>query len=104
TEKLASVVDNLVSNALKYARSEVRIALDRAADGGVRLEVGDDGRGVPRELHERIFEEGFQVPGSLPGNGIGLFSVRRAVLEHGGAVSVESEPGKGARFVVRLPD
>lgn len=102
TDLLARLVDNLLSNALKYARSAIKVDL-RRREGVIELTVADDGRGIAPELHTKIFTEGFQAPDSLPGHGLGLFGVARTVREHQGAISVESEPGHGARFKVRLP-
>ena len=101
------VVLNLLSNALKYIggreRREVRIRGRSEADG-VRISVEDTGPGIPKDVLGRIFEPFYRVPGvSAPGTGIGLATVRRIVLAHGGRVECSSEPGKGAKFDVWLP-
>ncbi len=104
-EQLASLVQNLVANAVKYARRSVRVEL-REEPGEPRkivLEVADDGRGIAPEDLEKIFEEGYQAADSLPGAGIGLFSVRRAVETHGGRIEVRSELGKGSVFRAEMP-
>lgn len=101
-DQLASLVQNLVSNAVKYTDSRVRVDLVESG-GQVRLEVEDDGRGIAAEDQERIFDQGYQAAGSLPGAGIGLFSVKRAAENHGGQVSVRSSPGAGSLFAVTLP-
>lgn len=100
-DELGRVVDNLLSNAAKYARGEVRVALQETP-GGVVLEVGDDGPGIPPEYRERIFEDGFQVPGSRPGHGVGLASVASAVQLHGADITVDSS-SSGSTFRVVLP-
>ena len=73
----------------------------------VVLRVEDDGIGIPPEFHDRIFEKFFMVDASPakahPGAGIGLFLVKEVVAIHGGAIRVESAPGQGACFEVRLP-
>jgi signal transduction histidine kinase len=69
--------------------------------------VADTGAGIPDELHERIFEEFYQVPGSRPlsgtGTGLGLPYARRLVTILGGALRVASSSGEGSTFTVRLP-
>jgi signal transduction histidine kinase len=111
--KLAHVVTNLLSNALKYVpaasgRVEVTGALE---DGCVCLSVRDNGIGIPAAYHRGIFELFGRVPGQeqvvdgqvVAGTGVGLAIVKRIVEAHAGTVAVESEPGAGSRFTVRLP-
>lgn len=101
-EQLARVVDNLIGNALKYAKS--RIDLDLVTKGQFHhFTVADDGRGIAPEHHEKVFESGYQVPGSLPGHGLGLAGARDITLAHGGYLELESTPGSGALFRVVLP-
>jgi signal transduction histidine kinase len=73
----------------------------------VRLRVRDDGIGIPTEAQDRIFEKFFMVDASPAkahgGAGIGLYLAREVVAIHGGRIHVESSPGQGARFEVRLP-
>ncbi|MEM1181127.1 MAG: ATP-binding protein [Acidobacteriota bacterium] len=101
-DQLASLVQNLIANAVKYAKSSVRVELGERS-GRIVLEVKDDGRGVPPQDQEKIFEQGYQAPDSLPGAGIGLYSVRRATTAHGGEATVRSTVGEGAVFRVELP-
>jgi signal transduction histidine kinase len=106
---LSSVLSNLIRNAAKYVvegtasepRVDVRV---HAAQGRVRVEVEDNGPGIPAEERAAIFE--LHVRGlstKLPGSGIGLATVKRIVEAHGGAVGVESAPGIGSTFWVELP-
>jgi signal transduction histidine kinase len=104
---LARVLRNLLTNALKFtAAGEVRLGV-RRVDGDVEFTVSDTGTGIPPELHERIFEEFYQVPGSRPvsgrGTGLGLPYARRLAAVLGGALRVESAEGRGSTFTVRLP-
>jgi signal transduction histidine kinase len=104
---LARVLRNLLTNALKFtAAGEVRLGV-RRADGDVEFTVSDTGTGIPAELHERIFEEFYQVPGSRPisgkGTGLGLPYARRLAAILGGALRVDSAVGRGSTFIVRLP-
>jgi signal transduction histidine kinase len=112
-EKLGHVTSNLLGNAVKYVRDgqgHIEITGD-ALDGGVVLCVADDGIGIPPEYHRRIFELFGRVPvqeqrvngNTVAGSGVGLAIVKRIVEAHGGAVWVDSAPGKGSRFYVRLP-
>jgi signal transduction histidine kinase len=111
--KLRHVVANLVGNAVKYVRTgagEIDVSAVRE-DDAVVISVCDNGVGIPAEYHEGIFRvftrvplEGQQVDGRpVAGTGVGLAIVRRIVEMHGGTVRVESEPGRGSRFIVRLP-
>jgi len=104
---LAQVLRNLLTNALKFtAAGSVRLSVDKV-DDDVEFTVADTGSGIPAELHERIFEEFYQVPGSKPlagkGTGLGLPYARRLVGILGGALRVSSTPGSGSVFTVRLP-
>jgi signal transduction histidine kinase len=79
----------------------------RRAGAGLRLEVEDTGIGIPKDDLPRIFEEFFRSANARghtsDGTGLGLSIVRAVAKQHGGKVSVESEPGRGTRFTVELP-
>jgi signal transduction histidine kinase len=101
------VLSNLVDNAIKFtAAGEVEIRLTQEA-GEHRIFVRDTGAGIPRELHRTIFEPFEQLePISrkhTPGVGLGLALVSEMVLALGGRIELESEPGRGSTFTVRLP-
>lgn len=107
--RLAQVVLNLITNAMKFTPPGGTITLAAwRADGEACLAVQDTGVGIAPEHHEAIFERFYQVdPTSTRksgGMGLGL-ALCRAIVEdgHGGRIRVESEPGKGSRFVVALP-
>jgi signal transduction histidine kinase len=104
---LAQVLRNLLTNALKFtAEGSVQLTARQAGDQ-VEFQVADTGTGIAPELQERIFEEFYQVPGSQAltgkGTGLGLPYARRLVTILGGAMRVESEPGRGSTFTVCLP-
>jgi signal transduction histidine kinase len=101
--QLKTMVENLLGNAIKYARKMVQIEL-RKTNTELLLNVSDDGPGIPKEYHEKIFEQYFQVPGSQKGTGIGLYSVLKVVENHRGRIAVDSQPEKGACFRVILPN
>jgi signal transduction histidine kinase len=107
-EALGQALANLVDNAIKYSgdrksiRVEARVHGDRLA-----ISVSDDGVGIPREEQKRIFEKFYRVGASdtqgRRGSGVGLALVRHIVDAHGGDVDVDSRPGEGSRFTIRLP-
>jgi len=106
--KVERILENLVSNAIRHTPASARIWVRaRAQDGGMLLAVEDEGPGVPRDLHEAIFEPFRQAPGSesvhSPGVGVGLSLVLRFAELHGGRAWVEDRPGGGAIFTVFLP-
>ncbi|MBB1600465.1 CheR family methyltransferase [Variovorax sp. UMC13] len=107
--RISQVLGNLLGNAAKYTPPGGVIELDVRMDGGeVRMSVSDNGVGIPAERIEHIFElytQGPQAPHALnDGLGVGLSLVRNIVELHGGTVEgLSGGPGKGSRFVVRLP-
>jgi signal transduction histidine kinase len=105
---LRMVIDQLIDNALKFtpAGGSVTVHLG-AADDHVVLQVTDTGIGIPADHLERVFDRFYQVDGSISrsfgGCGLGLALVREIVEAHDGTVTVESQPGRGSTFTVRLP-
>jgi signal transduction histidine kinase len=105
---LGQVVDVLLDNALKYSPPGRPVVLSLGADGPhALLTVQDEGCGIGADDLPRVFEPFFRSPrsdGANPtGVGLGLSIARRVVEAAGGRISVESEPGRGSRFIVRLP-
>jgi signal transduction histidine kinase len=105
--RLERVMGNLLGNAIKYSPQggTVRVAVS-ARDGWATIAVADQGVGIPAQDLPHVFEpfrRGGNVLGRISGTGIGLTSAQRIVQRHGGRLSVESEPGKGSTFTVRLP-
>lgn len=105
---LGQVFNNLVSNAVRYTPEGGRIVV-RARRAGDFLEVAveDNGLGIPPEDQERIFQRFYRVKNAdtrhIVGTGLGLPIVKRVVDDMGGEILLESEPGKGSTFIVRLP-
>ena len=94
---------NLISNALEAmpGGGEVRLSAS-VQEGWVRVEVSDNGPGISPEIRSRIFQP-FVTAGKRNGLGLGLALSRQTVLDHGGDMWVESQPGEGATFCFRLP-
>jgi signal transduction histidine kinase len=104
-ERLRQLVDNLISNAIKYSETggAVRVAAG-TDDGHVVVSISDTGPGIGPEHQEQIFEKFGRVGGSAkPGTGLGLFLSRSFAEAHGGTLDVASRPGEGATFTLRLP-
>lgn len=105
--QIERIVSNLVDNALKYTRSGGRVEVEMLLeDQEVALTVSDTGEGIPREHLEHIFRRFYRVrrEGEAPsGSGLGLTIARTLAERNGGTLSVESRPGQGSRFTLRLP-
>jgi PAS domain S-box-containing protein len=105
---LHRVLDNLISNALKFTPADGSITVRLGQDGAnVTLEVTDTGIGIPPDKLERIFDRFYQVDGSptrrYGGTGLGLALVKGIIEAHGGTVSVQSTVDEGSTFKVTLP-
>jgi signal transduction histidine kinase len=107
-ERLGQLLDNLVSNAIKFTPGGglVGIALS-PADGRISIEVSDTGIGIPEADRAHLFERFFRSQSALdrhiPGTGLGLY-ISKAILEaHGGEIAVRSEEGRGTTFCIGLP-
>jgi PAS domain S-box-containing protein len=102
--KINQVVMNLISNAIDASKESGRVVVRTAAvDGTARIEVEDEGTGIPPEVRERIFDPFFTTKPLGEGTGLGLSISYGIVNDHGGTIEVDSTPGKGSRFTVSLP-
>jgi signal transduction histidine kinase len=105
-ERVSRVLRNLIGNAQKYGREHGRIVvqLESSVDD-LMIDVSDDGPGIPRDEQERIFERFHRLAntGGTLGSGLGLAIARGLVELHGGRIWVDSSPGHGSTFHVRLP-
>ena len=107
-ERLATAVDNLLQNAVKFSPAAPRIEVTGTRENGaVRLVVKDHGIGIPAAAQARLFEKFYRVSdpelNNVVGTGIGLYLVRQVVESHGGRVDVDSQPGQGSTFKIQLP-
>ena len=114
TEKLRVIIDNLVSNAVKFSpeRGEIEMSLN-LDQGEACLDVQDEGPGIAQAEREKIFDARFkgalQVDAAVAGSGLGLAIAREFALAHGGTVKLLERPprktmaGRGSHFQLRLP-
>ncbi len=107
---LVNAVRNLLDNAVSYSDAGTRIAVTTAVgteERIVEIAVVDQGMGIPAELQPRLFERFYRVDPARSrdtgGTGLGLSIVKHIVADHGGEVTVWSEPGQGSTFTIRLP-
>lgn len=106
--RVAQVLGNLLTNAVKYAPGEKKIEVSCCADGGqVRIAVRDHGIGIRAEDQHQVFQRFYRVKGDrtngIEGFGIGLYIAADIIKRHGGTMAVESEEGKGSTFSFTLP-
>jgi signal transduction histidine kinase len=108
-DKLFEVMDNLVSNAIKFSPGggEVIVRVRRHKDGGALIEVRDQGIGIPPEQVGNLFRKYSRVYNEqtkhIRGTGLGLYICKRLVEGHGGRITVRSKPGEGSAFAFTLP-
>lgn len=106
--RIAIVLSNLVSNAIKYANPqttnpyvEIRISVD---DKCANILVEDNGIGIDNAFHEKIFDMFYRASESSTGSGLGLYLVKESLKKLKGTIKVESEKGKGSLFFVTIPN
>jgi PAS domain S-box-containing protein len=107
-ERIRQVLTNLLSNAIKYSpRGGLIQTGGWADDDWIYVYVADEGIGIPKPEQERIFERFYRAESSLSrrteGAGLGLYLCKEVIEAHGGKIWVQSEPGKGAKFIFKLP-
>jgi signal transduction histidine kinase len=103
---IAQVLDNLLSNAAKYAPG-APVALRARREGeAVRVEVEDQGPGIAPEHMSQMFQRFYRVPETqrtVRGTGLGLYICRKIIESHGGQIGVDSQLGRGTLFFFTLP-
>jgi K+-sensing histidine kinase KdpD len=106
--RIGEVLTNLVENAVKFSDDNTVILIEaQPGDKEIIVSVTDEGIGIPPELHQKIFERFFQgegrKAGRRKGTGLGLSICQGIIDAHGGKIWVESEPGRGSKFIFTLP-
>lgn len=103
-DALNQVFMNILLNAVQAVggAGEIRIATRLEGEDAL-VEISDNGPGISQDDRSKIFDLGFTTRGERGGTGIGLALSQRIVQEHGGTIEVDSEPGKGSSFAVRIP-
>jgi signal transduction histidine kinase len=107
-EHVGRILDNLINNALTYCVGQPRVTVSVSNLGQPTIAVSDNGVGIPAEKRELVFERFVRLDdaliGPVPGTGLGLYISRELARRHGGSLVLdESAPGKGSRFLLRLP-
>ena len=107
-ERVRRIVENLVTNALKFSRSQTNITVGaREVELGIEVYVTDEGQGIPKDEIPQLFTDfgrtSTRPTANEPSTGLGLAIVKRLVEAHGGTISVQSEPRRGSRFSFTLP-
>lgn len=107
-DRLAQLLGNLLANALKFTPEQGRVAVSVSGeDSSVILTVADTGIGLSADDREHVFERFYRAPATdrqaIQGTGLGLTICETIARAHGGDITVDSEPGRGATFRVRLP-
>ena len=108
-DQLVTALRNLIDNAIRYSPENTRVGIGiRAKDGLVAVSVTDQGEGLSPEDQERVFERFYRVDAARSrhtgGTGLGLSIVKHVVANHGGEVTLWSQPGQGSTFTIRLPE
>ncbi len=107
-ELMRRILTNIGANAVKFAPENGRVKFDIQKDcAGIKVLISDNGPGIPKEFHEKVFEKFGQVEArrqrKMYSTGLGLTLCKLAVEAHGGKIGVESEVGKGSTFWFTLP-
>ncbi|HLU23661.1 MAG TPA: cell wall metabolism sensor histidine kinase WalK [Bacillaceae bacterium] len=107
-DKLTQVIDNIISNALKYSPEGGRITYRiKELDGKIEISISDQGIGIPKENLEKVFERFYRVDRArtrqLGGTGLGLAIAKEMIGAHGGDIWAESKEGKGTTILFTLP-
>jgi signal transduction histidine kinase len=103
---IEQVIINILSNAIKFTPNGSTVSIsDSSAAGSVEIRIADQGPGISKEEMKLVFDRFHRVQSTAatPGTGLGLPIAKELIELHGGSISVESEEGKGATFVLRLP-
>jgi two-component system phosphate regulon sensor histidine kinase PhoR len=105
---LKNALSNILDNALKYSDGNPELIVKTFnRNHNLVLEISDNGIGIEKEFQEKVFEKYFRVPSGnvhdVKGFGIGLSYLKAIVKLHQGSLELDSEPGKGSKFIIELP-
>jgi two-component system phosphate regulon sensor histidine kinase PhoR len=106
---LSNAICNLIDNAIKYSGENPLISIETFnKNGNVVLSVSDNGIGIAKEYHDKVFEKYFRVPTGnvhdIKGFGLGLAYVKKIIEMHEGTIELQSEKGSGTTFIITLPN
>lgn len=104
--KIPQVLENLITNAVKYAPGSPINILSTLKNGVLKFEVKDAGPGIPEKYQEKIFDRFFRVPTNKPsqhGSGLGLYICKQIINAHQGKILLQSSAGEGTTFIITLP-
>lgn len=105
--RLQVVLGNLISNAMRYQDSNKNdpfVLVEHYITGNIIcLKVTDNGQGIPKEYHKKVFDMFFRANEKSKGSGLGLYIVKEAIMKLSGSIQLDSEPAAGTTFTVRLP-
>lgn len=105
--RLVQVFENLLTNAEKYAPASPVYITIKSVKNGVKVDIRDEGPGIPEKYQERIFDRFFRVPDqqtNIHGSGLGLFICRQIIQAHHGEITLTSKVGEGTTFHIFLPE
>jgi signal transduction histidine kinase len=106
-EQLERMVRNIVDNAIRHARHRVELFVDDSAPDTVRIEIADDGPGIPAEERERVFDRFVRLDASRERgsgtSGLGLAIAKEIATAHGGTIAIGDAPSGGALVRITLP-
>jgi PAS domain S-box-containing protein len=106
--RLMIILNNLISNAIRYcnpATADPFVKITVASDEkSALIEIEDNGIGIAKEFHQKIFDMFYRVSENSTGSGLGLYIVKETMTRLMGEISITSEPGKGTKFILRIPN
>ena len=102
-EDIEEVVGNLIENGCKFGKKKIEIKLFNISDGEIKIEISDDGPGLPNQKMNEVFARGFRLDEQTSGTGLGLNIVKNLVDLHNGQIKAENNKNKGAKVEIILP-
>jgi len=104
---MTTVLNNLWSNAVKYCDGNPRIDMDVSLNASLEIRIRDNGIGMKKEDQKHVFDKFYRAGKgdfkTVKGLGLGLYYVKQIVTAHGGEIDLQSIPGKGSTFIIRIP-